>query len=631
MTLEFADPRLQGGPAAVRARDRYYSAHYLAVLRHCVRQLGDAHDAEDATQETFRRAVQQNIGDVEDPLPWLLTVARNVCVDEIRRRRSGRHALERTFAQGVETERGSDDAHGDPEPMVVGRMFVDELLGRLTPAERRVVAARFINGQSGGELAEALGVTASTTRVLLARARQKMRRYLLEGQGLAGAACLAARTRLHGLRRRLLAHAGAMQPRTEMLLPALVVTAMVAPVAMGQPAAALPRPGQARPGALMARNLDAGSTVAGRSTLLNGGSTVLSAGGPASSGHRGAPSSGGPSSPLDGLLPAPDPNQVWTTDFEPSPDYQSDHTVFMVGAGNCLAWCGQLFRSSDGGATWTYMSTRGLSASQLLLPAASYAEGRFFGTGSKLLEVTENGGGSFSTYGPAPQFAVAAPSWLGGVQVVTADVALSFLDATQVPRVVAPFGAGMSAASVPVLRGSASGWTALLAVTNEVLGGPDTLLRCSAGGCTALAQLPFGGTVQVVAPDAAATSTVAVIGAGGVAVSRDGGASFALASAEPVSQVVAVPGPAGQRLVGVDLARSRSSDFVPVYSDDWGRTWQPASMASGWAGALYVHTPRMLAAGRLIASAADPTHPGMHVFICSADGSTWAACAADRS
>jgi len=630
MTLEFADPRLQGGPAAVRARDRYYGAHYLAVLRHCVRLLGDAHDAEDATQETFRRAVQQNIGEIEDPLPWLLTVARNVCIDEIRRRRSGRNALERTVAQGAETERGHDETHGDPEPMVVGRMFVDELLGRLTPAERRVVAARFINGQSGGELAEAMGITASTTRVLLARARQKMRRYLLEGQGFAGAACLVARGRLHDVRRRLLSHTFAFQPRTEMLLPALVVTAMVAPVAIAGPATALPGTSGVRTSALMALNLDADGSAAGRSVLLSGaGSSALSAGDGAatSGGHGGA--AAGASSPLGELLPAPDANQVWTTDFEPSPNYRSDHTVYMVGAGNCVAWCGQLFRSTDGGATWNYMSTRGLSASQLLLPAASYAHGRFFGTGSKLLEVTDNGGSSFDTYGPAPQFAVAAPSWLGGAQVVTADVALSFLDATQVPHVVAPFGAGMAAASIPVLQGSASGWTALQAVTNEVLGGPDTLLRCSAGGCTALAQLPFGGTVQVLA--SATGDTLAVIGAGGVAVSRDGGASFALVSAEPVSQVVAVPGPAGQRLVGVDLARASRSDFVPVYSDDWGRTWQAASMASAWTGALYVHTPRMLAPGRLIASASDPSHPGMHVFVCSADGASWAACAADRS
>src|SRR3982074_3563566 len=138
MTLEFADPVLTGG-APPRRPELYFSAHYLSVMRVCMRQLGDHNDAEDATQETFRRALQQGIGAVEDPLPWLLTVARNVCVDELRRRRSGQTALKHEVAVRANTRTRTEDPNCNPEPMVVGRMFVGELLGRLTPAERRAV------------------------------------------------------------------------------------------------------------------------------------------------------------------------------------------------------------------------------------------------------------------------------------------------------------------------------------------------------------------------------------------------------------------------------------------------------------------------------------------------------------
>src|SRR5258708_27983944 len=112
MTLEFADPVLTGG-TPTRRPDLYFSAHYLSVMRAGMRQLGDHNDAEDATQETFRRALQQGIGEVEDPLPWLLTVARNVCVDELRRRRTGQTTLKHELAVRANTRARTDDPTGN--------------------------------------------------------------------------------------------------------------------------------------------------------------------------------------------------------------------------------------------------------------------------------------------------------------------------------------------------------------------------------------------------------------------------------------------------------------------------------------------------------------------------------------
>jgi len=134
VTLEFADPALNGG--ASRLMDPAFRAHYFTILRLCMRQLGDRSDAEDAAQETFRRALQQREGMIGDPLPWLITVARNVCIDELRRRRTGRGAVERTVARTSESLSDGEITE-NPERVVVGRMFVNELLRQLTPAERR--------------------------------------------------------------------------------------------------------------------------------------------------------------------------------------------------------------------------------------------------------------------------------------------------------------------------------------------------------------------------------------------------------------------------------------------------------------------------------------------------------------
>jgi hypothetical protein len=113
-------------------------------------------------------------------------------------------------------------------------------------------------------------------------------------------------------------------------------------------------------------------------------------------------------------------------------------------------------------------------------------------------------------------------------------------------------------------------------------------------------------------------------------VSHDGGATFQPVSTQSLSDAIAVAGPhGGVRLVAVHATTTGGSDMPLAYSDDWGTTWSDAHLSRSVRGSLYVHTPRVLAPGRLIASAADPYHPGMHVFVCSPDGASWSACTAD--
>src|SRR5258708_3362049 len=51
--------------------DPLLAVHYLPVMRLCLSRLHDRADAEDATQEVFRRAVQHATKISDDPLPWL--------------------------------------------------------------------------------------------------------------------------------------------------------------------------------------------------------------------------------------------------------------------------------------------------------------------------------------------------------------------------------------------------------------------------------------------------------------------------------------------------------------------------------------------------------------------------------
>jgi len=66
-----------------------YIQHFDRLYDFCLRTVADPEAARDAVQETFARAWQERQRGVEIVYPkaWLFRVARNVCIDEIRRRK----------------------------------------------------------------------------------------------------------------------------------------------------------------------------------------------------------------------------------------------------------------------------------------------------------------------------------------------------------------------------------------------------------------------------------------------------------------------------------------------------------------------------------------------------------------
>jgi len=283
--------------------DPVYRTWHAAILRICLHHLDDRDDAEDATQETFRRGLQQDLATLDDPLRWLTTVARNVCFDELRRRRSRRAALQRTVG-------GEDAAVGttaDPERVVVGRALVTELLGRLTPAERSVVGARLIDDRAGPELAAALGVTPSTVRVLLARGLGKLRTYLADGQSALGGVLTGAWRAAGQLRRalldrlRLLGSGGSDGPGLVQglaLLSAAIAALCLCVPGSATRAQAAPRPQQPAPPALAPAGATAHTAQAAAATAARAGAP------PAPS-----PAPPPPVAPRQAPAPAPPPPQ----------------------------------------------------------------------------------------------------------------------------------------------------------------------------------------------------------------------------------------------------------------------------------------------------------------------------------
>lgn len=146
--------------------------HHKAVYRVCYGILGDEHEAEDITQEAFLKYWQ--IGnDVRGPKGWLITVARNKCLDRLRGRKRFVDADPEIFEQ--QTEPHDPEWHARQGEL---NQRLEALINRLPEPQRSLVLLFDVEGLTGNECAEALDLNANQVKVYLHRARRQLRRAL---------------------------------------------------------------------------------------------------------------------------------------------------------------------------------------------------------------------------------------------------------------------------------------------------------------------------------------------------------------------------------------------------------------------------------------------------------------------
>jgi RNA polymerase sigma-70 factor (ECF subfamily) len=165
--LELARRARRGDAAAF---DQLVVRFQRPVLRFCWRLLRSP-DAEDLAQETFVRAfVHFERFDPERPLlPWLIAIARRLCVDVLRRRKV--KAMVDTLPLG-----------GPPAPSPEGEAAVREQLSRLDRAladldegPREAIVLFHIEEMSYRDIAAALEVPMGTVMTWLHRGRARLK------------------------------------------------------------------------------------------------------------------------------------------------------------------------------------------------------------------------------------------------------------------------------------------------------------------------------------------------------------------------------------------------------------------------------------------------------------------------
>ena len=144
------------------------------------RMMGNTHDAEEVAQDAFLSAYRAygRFRGESQVSTWLYRITMNAALMRLRREKRAR-GLTWVGVENLEVPSWEDA----PERSALASELVDKIqegISRLPPELRAAVVLRDVSGLSNAEAAEALGVTVSSLKSRLHRARVLLRQHLAE-------------------------------------------------------------------------------------------------------------------------------------------------------------------------------------------------------------------------------------------------------------------------------------------------------------------------------------------------------------------------------------------------------------------------------------------------------------------
>jgi RNA polymerase sigma-70 factor (ECF subfamily) len=141
-----------------------------AVLGLCMAHTKNFHDSEDIMQDVFIKALMKfdTLRDKRRTRPWLLKIARRMCIDFHRK-----HSATQTLPD--DTPAPTDSAHEH-----IRRLHT--AISKLPDGYREPIILYYLDGRKCASVAKNLGISEDAVRSRLVRARLRLHEMLLEDQ-----------------------------------------------------------------------------------------------------------------------------------------------------------------------------------------------------------------------------------------------------------------------------------------------------------------------------------------------------------------------------------------------------------------------------------------------------------------
>ena len=163
------------------ALEELYLIHFDRIYSYLHVSVGNKHDAEDLTTQTFLKMLEK-IGTFRwQSAPfsaWLFRIAHNLAMDHFRASRRWQPEEE------VPEPPGEEEPSAELMAMqTIGRESMLKLIDRLSPEQQQVLTLKFVFGFSNGEAATILGKTEGAVKSLQHRALVSLQKQIAQSSG----------------------------------------------------------------------------------------------------------------------------------------------------------------------------------------------------------------------------------------------------------------------------------------------------------------------------------------------------------------------------------------------------------------------------------------------------------------
>ena len=152
------------------------------VFRFSLHYLKNVEVAKEMTQETFLRvyAARDRFDVSRRFKPWMLCIARNLCLNEIKRKKTVQMETLEEYASSAREDNGDvlQSSADGPSELLMGeerRRVLERALEALPPDAREIVKLRFFERMQARDIAEIIDSTEGAVRTRLHRILRQLR------------------------------------------------------------------------------------------------------------------------------------------------------------------------------------------------------------------------------------------------------------------------------------------------------------------------------------------------------------------------------------------------------------------------------------------------------------------------